>query len=365
MNNPLDEVIEQAAQMAEHRQGETLLLLGEAHDPIPRALIQDPDLPAIAKLVWCHLRSSTGDPARPDMAPRYTDLMRDLSIGSRQTVAHCYHVLRLTRWITLITRHKDRRGYTAGVVYGLHTTPATIQQAFELDSSYPDLLQHLCGLAEPRHATLRSLARRVLDNAMDLVGQTEESALGRLSRLAGARTVQGNQGLDVYFRAAPAPQEPRHRESLPEIPEADDPAPAPDADLDHHDDILELSERAKGLVGMRMERVPQDMRQLFLNELAGIVRERQGGGDPIRNPVAYLNRMVQQFDEGTLVLSNRCEQMESTQERARRRQQQEADDTRREKLAEISHLEGMLRRRPSPELQAQVDRMRSDLRQLH
>ena len=126
MNNLLNDVIQQAMNMAEQRKGEALLLFGESHDPIPRTLIRDPDLPANAKLIWCHLRSVTGDPTRPDMAPRYADLMRDLSIGSRQTVAHCYHALRLTRWITLVTRRVDRFGYTVGNVYGLHTTPATI-----------------------------------------------------------------------------------------------------------------------------------------------------------------------------------------------------------------------------------------------
>ena len=152
MNDLLNDVIQKAMNMAEQRKGEALLLFGESHDPIPRTLIRDPDLPANAKLIWCHLRSVTGDPTRPDMAPRYADLMRDLSIGSRQTVAHCYHALRLTRWITLVTRRVDRFGYTVGNVYGLHTTPATIQQTLELDASYPGFLQHLCGLADPRHA---------------------------------------------------------------------------------------------------------------------------------------------------------------------------------------------------------------------
>ena len=363
MKDLFNDTIQQAVQLAEHRQGETLLLLGEAHDPVPRTLIQDPDLPPTAKLVWCHLRSSTGDPARPDMAPRYTDLMRDLSIGSRQTVAHCYHVLRLTRWITLITRETDHRGYAVGNVYGLHTTPATIEQTLELDASYLGLLQHLCNLSDPRFRTLRALAGRMLDHATEQLGRREQP-LESFSRQLHAHA-RGNLESSAYFRTAPAPQDPRPDTiELPEVP-APEPAPAPDADLDHHDDILELSDQSKSLVAIQMGRLPQDMRQPFLNELAGIVRERQGGGDPIRNPVAYLNRMVQQFGEGTLVLSNRCEQIESTQERARRREQQEAEHARREKLAEISHLEGMLRRRPSPELQAQVDRMRSDLRLLH
>ncbi len=357
MNDLLNDVIQRAMNMAEQHKGEALLLFGESHDPIPRTLIRDPDLPANAKLIWCHLRSVTGDPTRPDMAPRYADLMRDLSIGSRQTVAHCYHALRLTRWITLVTRRVDRFGYTVGNVYGLHTTPATIQQTLELDASYPGFLQHLCGLADPRHAGLRSLARRILDHAIDQIGKPDE-ALDPFIQQMNAHC--GN--ISAFFRAAAAPGDSRPRS--PEL--LDIPAPSPvlsdlDSPLDFHNDILKLSAQSKRLVGIQMGRLPEDMRQLFLNELAGIVRERQSGDRPIRNPVAYLNRMVQQFGEGTLTLSTRCEQVESPKELASRNRKQEEERTRRETMAEISHLENMIRRNPCPQLQAQADKLRSGL----
>ena len=94
-------------------------------------------------------------------------------------------------------------------------------------------------------------------------------------------------------------------------------APAPDADLDHHDDVLKLSDPGKRLAAVLLGRMPQDMRQPFLDELAGIVRERQDGDWPaaIGDLDPHLNRMIRQFGEGTLVPGNRCEQIGSRQER--------------------------------------------------
>ena len=71
--------------------------------------------------------------------------------------------------------------------------------------------------------------------------------------------------------------------------------------------------------------------------------------------------MVQQFGEGTLTLSTRCEQVESPKELASRSREQEEERTRRETMAEITHLENMIKRNPCPQLQAQADKLRSGL----
>ena len=49
----------------------------------------------------------------------------------------------------------------------------------------------------------------------------------------------------------------------------------PDDSLNHHDDVLKLSDAGKRRVAALMEQLPQDMRQPFLDELAGIVLEQQ------------------------------------------------------------------------------------------
>lgn len=363
--------VEQAENMARRQHGEALLLLGEVQDAVPRALVMDPDLPAIAVRIWCYLRLSADNSKM--MAPSYSDIMQDINIGSKETVSHAYHVLRLTRWLTLITRYTSRFGYRIGNVYGLHTSPATIRQTMELDASYLSFVQYLCGLDAQRHARIRALAERVRDGIMQAAEPCDNPVADALSRVIGTQV--GDRSTNVYYRAAatdPFENAAGSLEYLSDIPPpgTGGPEAVASADPDWHDDILHFTKQTKRIVRVKFASVPDELRQPFLNELAVLVRERRKTADPIRNPPAYLSKMIQEYEKGNLVLSNRAEQLEQERLEAARSAEKERKRNHEEEMRDLDHLKRMNRLRPNSEIQKQIEQLsarlesRSDVRSI-
>lgn len=364
--------LEQAESMARQQQGEALMLLGEVQDAIPRALIMDADVPAIAVRVWCYLRLSADTPDRSMMAPGYAEIMKNLNIGSRETVSHAYQVLRLTRWLTLITRHTNRWGYRIGNVYGLHTVPADIGQTLELDASYLPFVQYLCSLDPDsrRHARIRGIAVRILEGVVRTAGLPEETAADAWSRVLGTyldHEQRTEEGCDVYCRA-PNSADTDDGEMLEYLPDFPEPGPAdlpaPPADLDFHDGILGFSAKVKKIVtGQLSVGVPEDLHQDFLTELAVIVRDRRTSPDPIRNPPNYLKKLIERHGKGESVLSNRIEQLDAERRESERKadQQRRAEADRiRSEIRFLKQMQDRSRSRnkdPDPMLQKQIDEL--------
>ncbi len=137
--------------------GDQLVFMGSLQDPVPRHLIIDPDLPASAVRIWAYFRSYITTQADSIKCPTYVEIMRDLNIGSRETVAMHLSLLRATRWISLAARTKNGRGFTRGNIYALHTQPISIADAMVLDEEYMSLLIKLSQHQNPKYHRLASL----------------------------------------------------------------------------------------------------------------------------------------------------------------------------------------------------------------
>ncbi|MBU2118717.1 MAG: hypothetical protein KJ954_14110, partial [Alphaproteobacteria bacterium] len=80
--------------------------------------------------------------------PSYDHLQQFLSAqpfkrASRESVAKCLTVLRLTRWLTLCSRLRDEAtGQNQGNVYMLHDEPISCSEAAELDPGYLELISN-------------------------------------------------------------------------------------------------------------------------------------------------------------------------------------------------------------------------------
>lgn len=120
------------------------LFSGISHQIVPRQLLLDNRLTPLERNAWQVLRMLT---ANGLATPRYEDLQPFLAstpcggIASRETIARVMTMLRLTRWLTLVRRSRDRvDGRFNGNVYVLHEEPLSHRESLELDSGYLELM---------------------------------------------------------------------------------------------------------------------------------------------------------------------------------------------------------------------------------
>ena len=81
--------------------------------------------------------------------------------ASRETIARVLTMLRLTRWLSLVSRARDQiSGRHQGSLYVLHDEPLTPAEAMELDQDYLELVGHALA-----HATkaVRIVAQHVVE----------------------------------------------------------------------------------------------------------------------------------------------------------------------------------------------------------
>ncbi|TWC63028.1 hypothetical protein FBY10_11547 [Pseudomonas sp. SJZ103] len=136
------------------------------------------------------------------VTPRYEDLQPYLSSvpygasASRETIARVLTMLRLTRWLSLVSRGRDQlSGRLQGSLYVLHDEPLTPAEAMELDQDYLELVGHALG-----HAT--KAVRIVAQHVLEEVRQDTRIDLGQLpTRLDSWGEHWMQQGLDQAIDA--------------------------------------------------------------------------------------------------------------------------------------------------------------------
>ncbi|WP_223505323.1 STY4528 family pathogenicity island replication protein [Pseudomonas sp. GL-RE-29] len=154
------------------------LFSGQSHEVVPRRLLLDSRLTPLERNAWQVFRLMLQ--GQSVITPRYEDLQPYLSSvpygasASRETIARVLTMLRLTRWLSLVSRGRDQlSGRLQGSLYVLHDEPLTPAEAMELDQDYLELVGHALS-----HATkaVRIVARHVLEE----IRQDTDIDLGRL-----------------------------------------------------------------------------------------------------------------------------------------------------------------------------------------
>ncbi|MBP2170748.1 hypothetical protein J2125_003940 [Erwinia toletana] len=149
-------------------QSDSLLFMGNPQETVPRLLLLDQNLSPRDKFTWqlIRLHASTNQSAA---FPQYDELRVMLATcpaserASRSTVSHCLMMLRLTRWLSLCQRVRNRHnGRVVGNIYALHDEPLTLLDAQRLDNTYLKLLNECSNrtnklLNLTAHAILQSL----------------------------------------------------------------------------------------------------------------------------------------------------------------------------------------------------------------
>ncbi len=171
------------------------LFSGQSHEVVPRRLLLDNRLTPLERNAWQVFRLMLQ--GQGVVTPRYEDLQPYLSSvpygesASRETIARVLTMLRLTRWLSLVSRGRDQiSGRLQGSLYVLHDEPLTPAEAMELDQDYLELVGHALG-----HAT--KAVRIVAQQVVEEVRQDTNIDQGRLpTRLDSWGEQWAQQGLD-------------------------------------------------------------------------------------------------------------------------------------------------------------------------
>ena len=157
----IQETIAQAEALTDQGSADRMLFLGNRHQSFPTAVIKDPVLEPIDKLVWMVIMLSVHETGGNTAFPGYEAIGKMVNVSSRSTIARAIAILRATRWLTLCARLRKTSGRFRGVVYALHDEPVPLVDALHLDANYMSFLDHSRGHG---HARVRTVAQGVLDS---------------------------------------------------------------------------------------------------------------------------------------------------------------------------------------------------------
>ncbi|PLR35054.1 hypothetical protein CYR55_14230 [Chimaeribacter californicus] len=156
--------IAQKAQSGEQTNEQSgLLYLGNVHDAVPRRLFLDSRLSPLDKMAWVMIRlyAQQNDGAA---FPTYDELQCQLALphsdkASRETISRALLMLRLTGWLSLCKRVRDKAGRIRGNIYAQHDEPLGLRDAEYFDPGWLDAVADAC-----RHTnkTIRLTALAVL-----------------------------------------------------------------------------------------------------------------------------------------------------------------------------------------------------------
>ncbi|CAJ9222314.1 Uncharacterised protein [Burkholderia pseudomallei] len=128
------------------RAGDGVLFSGNRHETVPRALFLDRRLTPLERNAWQVIRlqlqrdGMTAFPSYHELAI-YLASMPCTNKASSETVARALTILRLTRWLSLVQRRRDKpTGRHQGNLYVLHDEPLSPFEAIQLDVDYLDLI---------------------------------------------------------------------------------------------------------------------------------------------------------------------------------------------------------------------------------
>jgi hypothetical protein len=161
----LDALIQATIAKAEAADGrgpaDTMVFLGNRHLSFPTAVVQDPVLEPVDKLVWMVIMLAVRETGGKTDFPGYESIGRMANVSSRSTIARAIAILRATRWLTLCARVRKACGRFRGSVYALHDEPLPLADALHLDTDYMGFLGNAQGHG---HARVRAVAQGVLDS---------------------------------------------------------------------------------------------------------------------------------------------------------------------------------------------------------
>ncbi|MCP5445335.1 MAG: helix-turn-helix domain-containing protein, partial [Chromatiaceae bacterium] len=177
---------------------DTVLFLGNRHQSFPTAVIRDPVLEPVDKLVWMVIMLAVRETGANAAFPSYETISRLANVSSRSTIARAIAILRASRWLTLCGRMRKASGRFRGNVYALHDEPLPLADVIHLDGDYMAFLNKAVSHG---HARVRTVAKGVLASIdEDVRGGRDVCALEHpIERRLQSAVSTGNEGLRRFF----------------------------------------------------------------------------------------------------------------------------------------------------------------------
>jgi hypothetical protein len=300
---------------------DAIIYMGYKQDSIPRAIWFDPALQGIDVRAWGLIRTQL-DADNPVTISLHSFLRRQLG-HSKATVSRILYVLRLSRWITLCHTLRNAAGHKQGHVYAIHDHALSITDTFALDPNYLDFVNQQTKHGYPY---VRQLAESILGGVQQ--AQVQKLNLGnpkvqylnlgeskvQLLNLGTISEDQKNQsdtakvqklnlGLTTcsssLLKTTTTSKNPRARENDFHFPPS----------LTSAEITLALS---------RLDQLPAELRQAFLDETAAQIERKRQTQRPIRNPIGFLDWLCSEYSQG----NNRLTSLSVRYQEQRQMQQQ-------------------------------------------
>ncbi len=150
-----------------------LVFLGNPQDPCPRLLLLDARLEPVDIVTWQIMRIHA-QPGQSVAFPSYAELMRWVRV-SRATLARALLMLRLTRWLCLLSTPRQAGGRFANNVYALVDESLPLTESLRFDDGYVALAERA---RSHRTAHIREVAAGVLDEIATAARSSDPAALG-------------------------------------------------------------------------------------------------------------------------------------------------------------------------------------------
>ncbi len=182
---------------------DAMLFMGNWHQAIPAMVIQDPILEPVDKVVWMvimsHARETGGRTAFPD----YDAIASQTNVSSTSTVSRAIAILRLTRWLTLCAKLRQKSGRFTGNIYVLHDEPLPLVDALHLDDAY---MAFVTQSQQHHHGRVRLVAQAISESLDETIRDGQnlagvESGTERRLQAAQFLTERGKntEGASRYF----------------------------------------------------------------------------------------------------------------------------------------------------------------------
>lgn len=177
---------------------DTVLFLGNRHQSFPTAVICDPVLEPVDKLVWMVIMLSVRETGANAAFPSYETISRLANVSSRSTIARAIAILRASRWLTLCGRMRKASGRFRGNVYALHDEPLPLADVIHLDGDYMAFLNKAVSHG---HARVCTVAKGVLASIDEDVGGGRDVCAPEhpIERRLQSAVSTGNEGLRRFF----------------------------------------------------------------------------------------------------------------------------------------------------------------------
>jgi hypothetical protein len=291
----------------------SVLFLEPGLHAIPASLIRDAVLEPVDKLAWLVIHQAGTDAGGWGEFPSYKAITATANVGSSATVSRALSVLRLTRWLTQVSRDNLPAWTVPGHVYVLHGAPLALTDTLFLDTAFPDFVRKA---RTHHHARVRALAEAqcaflVQQQAQDPctdgcdIGSSAETETVEQPAMAGTAASKTEALQNSKSRSSKLPVlKTTKKTTTTKTTTTEQRSNSPACEAVTLEGLVlpvRLTPAQYPTVARYLTHVPDRDRQAVLDELAGRLEAEQRGARRVYDALRYLHQLCQRARAGEFV----------------------------------------------------------------